>query len=373
MKEISEETIEKISKTKLENGRKKILEGFVKNDIPTQINNNLAIPAHRTREHISFDQFKTLISQGKSLQELCKSYSKHLMAFYSYLSKGKITLSKEQFIEEYNKGIPLDEIGRSHNIPREHITYLREYYGIKRKGATYQKRLQNEVPLSQEAKDVIIGSLLGDGYIDPDGYFTEKHSPEQLEYLQWKSSFLKSITTTKSWSYYEAIDGRYGTLIKTHQFRTVTHSFLHDLRKTFYKKIDQKNQKVIPDNITDMLNDLVMAIWFMDDGTTDWKYRNGFKSSIGSLPSCKICSESFSEVDNKLLSKAIYKRFGIMSEVKFKGNDINKPQIVFSTEESIKLIHIIKKHLHPNLMYKVKEDLYVLSLIAKEYQKQIAL
>ena len=50
MKEISQETIDKITQTKLEDGRKRILEGFIKNDIPQQINNNLAIPSHRTRK-----------------------------------------------------------------------------------------------------------------------------------------------------------------------------------------------------------------------------------------------------------------------------------------------------------------------------------
>lgn len=368
MKEISKETINKISQTKLEDGRKRILEGFIKNDIPEQSNNNLAIPSHRTREWISFDQFKDLIGQGKPLQELCKLYSKHLMAFYSYLSKGKISLTKEQFEEQYNQGIPLDEIGRANNIPREHITYLREYYGIKRKGATYQKRLQNEVPLSQDAKDIIIGSLLGDGYIDPDGYFTEKHSQKQLEYLQWKASYLKPVSNGKSWYYYESIDERSGTLIKSHQFRTTVHSFFHEMRNKFYVTINGKNKKIIPHDIYELLNEKVLAILFMDDGVTDWKYRNGYKMTYGSLPSCKICSESFTEDDNIKLSNAINKKFQIESYVKNKEEDL-KPQLKFSTENSQKLLNLIKKYTHNSLLYKITEDVYSLNLSIEEIRK----
>ena len=45
MKEILKETIEKISDTKLEASRQKMIEGFVKNDIPEQSNIKLAIVA----------------------------------------------------------------------------------------------------------------------------------------------------------------------------------------------------------------------------------------------------------------------------------------------------------------------------------------
>lgn len=358
MKEISEQTIEKISQTKLETSRQRITEGFTKNDLPEQSNTKLAISTNRTRKWIDFEEFKNLIVKGKTLTELCQKYSKHLMAFYSYLSQGKVTLTKEQFIEEYNKGKSLNEIGMSHNIPREHMTYLREYYGIKRKGATYQKRLAKEIPLSQEAKDIIIGSLLGDGHITKWGYFSEKHSPAQLDYLKWKASFFKDITTDKSWDYYESIDKRSGNLIKSHCYRTTAHSFLYEMRNLWYKEINGVWTKVVPPNITNLLNKKTLAIWFMDDGTTDWKYRKGVKMTEGSLPSCKMCSESFSVKENNILCRAMLDKFGIKSEVKFK-NRTRKPQIKFSTSNSVKLIELIKNEILPELMYKVEENEYI--------------
>jgi len=363
----------KISEVKLEQGRQKIIEGIVHTDIVKQSDIQLAIPSHRTKKWISFEEFKKMIYEGKSLGELCRNYSKHLMAFYSALSQGKINLSKEQFIKEYESGIPLDEIARSNKIPREQITYLREYYGIKRKGATYQKRLKEEVPLSQDAKDIIIGSMLGDGHITPAGYFSEKHSPEQLEYLRWKASFLKPITTNKSWDYNESIDNRSGSLIKSHSFRTTVHTFLYYIRSIFYIKSNNKKSKkrkwdkIIPPDIINLMNEKVLAIWFMDDGHTDWKYRNGKKMTSGSLPSCKICSESFSIEDNNTLSLLLLNKFNINSIVKFKNNDKNKPQLKFSTIDSVRLIQLIKKYVVSELAYKVDEEIYKNKLNIKKY------
>lgn len=360
MKEILDETIEKISDTKLETSRQKIINGFVKNNIPGQSNIKLAIPSHRTREWISFEEFKKLIKKGKTLQELRLIYSKHLIAFYSFLSQGKATLTKEQFIEEYEKGISLNEIAKSYNIPREHITYLREYYGIKRKGATYQKRLQNEVPLSQEAKDVIIGSLLGDGHITKWGYFSEKHSEKQVEYLEWKGEILKDIMTNKSYSIYSSIDKRSRTQIESFTLRTITHSFIYEIRENFYQKRGEKWVKTIPKNIKDLLNEKILAIWFMDDGNTDWGYRNGTKEYPNSKPQCKICSESFSLEENIFIGEILKEKYGLITNIRFKNPSLNEqPYLRFDCDSSLKLIEIIKKFITRDLLYKVDEQEYL--------------
>jgi hypothetical protein len=51
--------------------------------------------------------------------------------------------------------------------------------------------------LSGEEKSVIIGSLLGDGYLERNGkYFRLQitHSIKQKDYLMWKMDKLKSLT-----------------------------------------------------------------------------------------------------------------------------------------------------------------------------------
>ena len=354
---ITKETKKKISKTKSETGRTKVLEG-AKNFSQTPSENNLKIASHRKHNFISLDEYKQLLEQGKTTLEVCKLTSKHLVYFYNALLKGRITLSKEDFETMYNNGLSLDEIATKSNIPREYITQLRDFYAIKRKGATFQKRLHNERPLSQEAKNIIIGSMLGDGHITKWGYFSEKHSPAQLEYLQWKASFFPDITTDKSWSYYESVDKRSGSLIKTHSFRTTTHSWIQEMEKLWYKEINGKRTKVVPEQIEEWMNEQVLAIWFMDDGSTDWKYRKQGKMSPCSNPSCKLCTESFSEKDHELLMSAI-SDMGITSYVYYKDKNPNKPNIKFSTKNSLKLMNTIRKSMHKQLLYKVDENIYL--------------
>jgi hypothetical protein len=263
-------------------------------------------------------------------------------------------ISRDVFESEYNTGIGLEGISKKYNIPRENVTYLRDFYGIKRKGATFIKRLTNEKPLSQEAKDVIIGSLLGDGCIDKCGVFREKHSAEQVGYLEWKAEVLRETWNDRPLTAYLSIDKRSGTKIYTFQFIAGTHSFTLDARSEFYKN----GIKCIPENIKDYINELTLAIWFMDDGSTDWHYRKGVKL-YNSLPTCKICSESFTQMENETLSKIIYEKFGLVSRVGQKLRSPQQTRIYFDSESSLKLVNLLKKYATPDLLYKYDEQEYL--------------
>jgi len=348
----TKEEKEQISKTKNENSRKKILE-CSKNIKVEQSDKQLAIPTHRKKKHITIDEYKDMLKKGMSLNEINKITSKHLTCFYNAMLKGKIKLSKEKFVEMYDQGISLDDIAKSEGIGRTHISQLREFYGIKRKGATYQKRIANEKPLSQEAKDVIIGSMLGDGHITKWGYFSEKHSPKQLEYLKWKAEFFPHITTDTSWSYYEGIDKRSGNLIKSHNFRTTTHSWLQEMEKLWYKTIDGKRTKIVPLEIIEWINPLILAVWFMDDGNTDWKYRNGVKEWENANPRCKICTDSFSGIDMQKLQLVLKMKFNLNTAIN------GRSRLIFDTVNSVKFLNTIKPFVHKNILYKADEEVYI--------------
>jgi len=347
-----ESVIKQISETKRENSRKEIANKIKKN-ANQQSDKQLAICSHRKLKHMSFQEYQELIAQGKTVKEIIKTTSKHLIHFYNAMLKGKINLNKEKFEELYNNGMSLNEISKSEGISRDHMTHLREFYGIKRKGATFQKRLSNEKPLSQDAKDIIIGSMLGDGHITKWGYFSEKHSPKQLGYLKWKASFFPNITTDKSWSYYENIDKRSGSLIKSHNFRTTTHSWLIEMENLWYKTIGGKRVKVIPNEIDEWMNKTILAVWFMDDGKTDWTYRNGEKEWENAKPTLEICTDSFSKNDLCRLGNTLKLKF-------FLDTTINKRnRILFNTKNSIKLCKLLRPSIHKDLLYKVSENTYL--------------
>ncbi len=310
----------------------------------------LAIPSHRTKKHISLTEYKKILKNGKKID---KSISKHLVSFYNSWLKGKINISKTEFKNLYNNGCSLDDIAKQYNVPREHITYLREFFGIKRKGATFQKRLKTETPLTKIAKNIIVGSLLGDGHITTGGYFSEKHSEKQMDYLQFKSDILKNIHSNQVMEYSEKIDDRSGKIIKTYALRTITHSFLIKMRKEWY----QNTVKILPKNIQSIMNRQILAIWYMDDGSTDWCYRNGTKKYKNQKPSCKICSESFTLEENMQLIDVLKNKFNLNAKILNIGE--NKNRLYFSTIESEKLIKLISPFMVDSMKYKTNEEEYV--------------
>ena len=356
----NQNTINKISKSKLEQSRSSILQS-AQSFNQEQSNMQLAIPTHRKKKHITLEEYQDLLKQGKTVTDITKITSKHLVYFYNVLLRGKIKLTKEEFVKLYEEGKSLDEIAELHKILREHMTFLREFYGIKRKGATFHRRINNEKPLSQEAKDVIVGSLLGDGHVTKGGYFSEKHSEKQIEYLEWKGKALKEILTNKSFYYTKAYDNRYGSTNHSFCLRTITHSFLYELRNKFYKEIRGKWTKVIPNDMANMINEKVLAIWFMDDGYTGWGYRNGIKKYSNTKPQCKISSESFTLEENNILREILKSKFGLISTIRFKGDSKKfvKPFIKFNAESSVKLTKIVKPFATHDLLYKVTESEYL--------------
>jgi len=356
------EVIKQISDTKREDGRQEILAALQNHKPVEQSDVKLVIPSHRKKQFITFEEYEKLLLEGKTVLELKETAPKHLIAFYGALVKGRINITKEEFEELYNEGKSLDEIAEFKNIPREHITYLREYYGIKRKGAKFLKRINNEKPLSQEAKDVIIGSMLGDGHITKWGYFQEKHYRKQVQYLEWKGEELKELQTDNSYSYDCSIDSRSRSFIESYIFRTMAHSFLYEMRKKFYKEENGIWRKTIPDDMEDLLNDKVLAIWFMDDGNTDWTYRNGIKLYVNALAQCKLSSESFTIKDNIILQNILQKKFNLISNIRYKIPESNeKPYLRLDCESSAKLVSIIKRFVTNDLSYKVDEKEYLKS------------
>ena len=119
--------------------------------------------------------------------------------------------------------------------------------------------------LTQYQLSIIIGSILGDGYIRKikgrkDAFLEINHSIKAREYVDWKYSALKNICQSPP---------KIGIINETrtaYRFFTKQHSELSDLMKLFYKN----GKKTIPASL--VLSPLILAVWFMDDGSKSRKY-----------------------------------------------------------------------------------------------------
>jgi len=155
--------------------------------------------------------------------------------------------------------------------------------------------------ISEEQKAIITGTLLGDGYIHKDKYggcrLEIKHSESQKEYVFWLHQKLSTIcpglpkkrTDNNQW-----------------KFNTESNSDLINFRRLFYPN----GLKVVPKNISEFLtNPLSLAIWYMDDGSLDFRPKSHYAFSLK--------TNAFTLEECRLLSKVLDNNFGIISSIQY--------------------------------------------------------
>lgn len=192
--------------------------------------------------------------------------------------------------------------------------------------------------LSKRQKEILIGSILGDGTLEKDGKNVRlriEHGKEQKAYLWWKYKELKALTS-KPPRLVKVKDKRSGKeRIKWH-FSTLSLPVLN----FYYEKFYQKRRKQIPKDIEELLTSpLSLAVWFMDDG-----YK---RSDCNAL---RINTDCFKLEEQERLKKCLKKNFDINVRLHRKGKDWN---IYIPNKESKKFCQIVKSHFHPSLRYKI--------------------
>ena len=114
--------------------------------------------------------------------------------------------------------------------------------------------------LTQLQKSVIIGCVLGDGYLRKipgrkDAFLEVNHSIKAKEYVDWKYSLLRNICASSPKK--RKID----KIRTAYRFFTRQHPEITELYEKFYLK----GKKTIPSGVE--LNSVILAVWFMDDGS----------------------------------------------------------------------------------------------------------
>ncbi len=114
--------------------------------------------------------------------------------------------------------------------------------------------------LTSIQESVIIGTILGDGSLRRapkrvNALLEINHSFASKNYVDWKYTHLKNLVRTPP-KRYKGNEGRIAYRFTTRSLPEITQ---------FYEKFYQAGKKIIPEDIG--LTPLVMAIWFMDDGS----------------------------------------------------------------------------------------------------------
>ena len=192
---------------------------------------------------------------------------------------------------------------------------------------THFARNARATPLTGLQRDLVIGSLLGDGYLMPTtaGWcFRVTHGHRQRHYVDWKFGFISDFVRTAP-----RASGR------SYYFRTVTHPEFSGLRQAFYAKDARKG---IPlDLLNRELTAFGLAIWFMDDGAADRRQ-------------LRLNTQSFSKDENLVLAEFLHAKFGVSAEL---NKDKDRHRLRIGAKGVARFIDLVAPHVIPSMQYKL--------------------
>ena len=187
------------------------------------------------------------------------------------------------------------------------------------------KQMRRET-LSKEQNELVIGSLLGDGYLvkTTKGFaFRVNHGLKQKGYVDWKFDILKNLVNSPPRS-----SG------KCYYFRTVSHPYFEYLHREFYPE----GRRILPSHLVEEnFTPFLLGVWIMDDGT---KCGNQLR----------INSHCFSIEENMQLQKFLSAKLGIKSVL---NRDKNMVRIRIIEESMGDLIAQVKPYIIPSMLYKL--------------------
>lgn len=185
--------------------------------------------------------------------------------------------------------------------------------------------------LTQYQKFVIIGSILGDGYLRitegrKDAFLEINHSFKAKDYVDWKYRVLENIVKNKP----KSRKGKEGRI--AYRFFTRQHPELTDLLEMFYKN----GKKIIPARIK--INPIILAVWYMDDGS---KCRNS---------DVYLNTQQFEIEDQKRMLKAL-RKLGLKARL---NKDKKYYRIRFLKSSLPRFRRLISKYIIPSMKYKIE-------------------
>jgi len=196
--------------------------------------------------------------------------------------------------------------------------------------------------LTQVHRNVIVGSILGDGCMERNGRYVRLkigHGLKQQDYVQWKSKLLEPFCAHQPRFVKGAIHRRTGIRYS----RIEVSTFSLPVFEEYWQKFYVQGKKKIPKDIDELLTDpLAVAIWFMDDG-----YKRNDCNAL------RINTDSFSYEEQEILQECLIKNFDISTRIHRKGKFWN---IYIPSTQASKFCELVKPYIVPAMKYKISLD-----------------
>lgn len=217
--------------------------------------------------------------------------------------------------------------------------------------------------LNTEQKDLLIGTLLGDGHLatktnGSTWVYRAKQGEKQKDYLFHKFQILQSLCREKPPRRTLEFKKGYDKTYVCWYFYTKTMTDNVCFGQKFYSlnETTQRWVKDVPQDIETYLSPRAIAYWFMDDGTLNKKWRD-YKTRMPAyyFDSLIFCTNSFSLAGVMRLQKVFKQLYDLNVTIQRKSSKSVTPQYLlrFSNKEALRLKVIIKPFVIPSMSYKL--------------------
>lgn len=288
------------------------------------------------------EELKSLfVDMKKTMSDIAKIYGVDQSLVSKWLANESIALyvpSQDVLEEMYIKNkLTLKQIGSIYNVSKITVTKWFNNYGIPLLSTQRKYYHLKAIPLTNQQREFVIGSMLGDGFLHRNkktssAKLTITHGEKKLPYLLWKKDIMNNFVNTV-----RQVKEKINKSNISWSWASMHHNELNFYHSLFY----ENNKKVIRENIAHYLTPLSMAVWFMDDG---WKNHLNLR----------ISSESFTEKENQILVDAIKLNFDINAKVvEYSRNNKKYYYISFNKRNSLLLTDLIKPYVIESMKYKL--------------------
>lgn len=192
-----------------------------------------------------------------------------------------------------------------------------------------QRKLKSIIQPTNYQKSILYGTVLGDTYITFRRNMQIEQALSKKQYVDWLFTQLKSLTTGKG----PTVVPRYDKRTKKYYFgyRFYTQNLFREWRDLFY---DDNKKKRLPHDFVERLDEIALAIWFLDDGCKCTNVKRGVFITLDSY--------SLQEID--CIQRTLLERFGIASQLGRSGESKSgnaQWRITIAHENYDKLLQII--------------------------------
>jgi hypothetical protein len=207
--------------------------------------------------------------------------------------------------------------------------------------------------MNKKDRGVLVGMVLGDAFLNvisrlKNGkypYIRSEiaicHSIKQEEYCIYKSELLRTlfggVHQVRYYNHYLPVTGK-----SYRQCRfTKSNKYFRILKSAMYPN----GKKTISRKILEWLTPHGIAIWYMDDGSMRANKKNGNVTSVYTEISTQVSEEE------AIYIREYFKKRWSLNVKPFQSK--NYWDVRFNTQESKKLVKIIKPYIIPSMRYKI--------------------